>query len=198
MRWPLAALAALAGGVGLGVLTNLGQGVLPGAWNQLANSGAVWVLVAFCAGALLSRWGTAVSLVGGLCAECGLVLGYYGYAEVGRGGMGDWTWPLVWLVLAVLVGPLFGAAGAWWRTGGRAWRRVAGLAVLAGVFGEEGLHYALVLGYAPQAWACAVVFALVPLLGRTWRERAWTLAVAAVPAVSAHVVVGSALGALTG
>lgn len=189
--------AALVGGLLLGVLTNLAQGVLPGAWNQLANSGAVWAVVAFCAGALLSRWGMAVSLIGGLCAECGLVLGYYGWAEVGRDGMGDWTWPLVWLAMAFLAGPLFGAAGACWRAGGRTWQRVAGLAVLAGVFGQEGLHYALVLGYEPQAWACGAVFALAPLLGRTWPERAITLPVAAALALLAHVTVGSVLGGLS-
>ncbi|QFZ20290.1 hypothetical protein EKG83_25295 [Saccharothrix syringae] len=190
-------MLALVGGLLLGVLTNLAQGVLPGAWNQLANSGAVWTVAAFCAGALLSRWGMVVSLVGGLCAECGLVLGYYGWAELGRDGMGDWSWPLVWLAMAFLAGPLFGAAGAWWRASGRRWQRVAGLAVLAGVFGQEGLHYALVLDYEAQAWVCGAVFALVPLLGRTWPERAITLPVAAVLAVLAHVVVGSALGGLS-
>jgi hypothetical protein len=43
-------LGAAAGGLAVGGLTLWLQGILPGAWNHLANSGAVWVLAAFGAG----------------------------------------------------------------------------------------------------------------------------------------------------
>jgi len=42
-RFMLARVAGCLGaGLGLGVLTNLAQGWLPGSWNQIANSGAAW------------------------------------------------------------------------------------------------------------------------------------------------------------
>jgi hypothetical protein len=185
--------AAWASGTGLllGVLTNLAQGWLPGAWQQIANSGAVWSAVAFAAGALSSRMGpVSRSAIGGLGAEVGLVVGYYGYAQFGRDGAGDLFFPLIWLGMACVAGPLFGVAGHWWRHGRDTRRRVTGLAAFAGLFGMEGLAYAWNLHYATQAWACLTLFLLVPLLmARTHKERAWTLAAALVCAPLAYAAV---------
>ncbi|WP_369218153.1 DUF6518 family protein, partial [Streptomyces flavofungini] len=100
--------AALLAGLAAGVLTNLAQGWLPGAWNQLANSGAVWSAVAFVAGAASRPSRLAVAAVAGLLAEAGLVVGYYAYAEFGRDGMGSPLFPLIWLAMACVAGPLFG------------------------------------------------------------------------------------------
>lgn len=188
-RWWMSAPLA---GVGLGILTNLAQGVLPGASNQIANSGAVWCVPAFTAGALVAGGHLAPrkSVLAGLCTTTGLVVGYYGYAEFGRGGMGSPFWPLVWLAMALVSGPLFGAAGAWWRRGRTAPRRVAGLASLAAVFGMEAILYARVLHHAEQAWVCTALLALVPLLmGRGRKERAVTLLVALPLSVIAYAVV---------
>jgi Family of unknown function (DUF6518) len=195
-----AAFTALGSGLVLGVLTNLAQGWLPGSWNQLANSGAVWSVAAFAAGAVAARrGGPAVAAVAGLCAEVGLVVGYYGYAEFGRDGAGSLFYPLVWLVMAFVAGPVFGIAGAWWRGHASQSRRVVGLAALAGVFGAESLHYGLVLHYAPQAWAFFAVFVLVPLLAGNHRERALTLLTAVPFALVAYGVIylgflGAAVG----
>ncbi|MGW1816390.1 DUF6518 family protein [Streptomyces sp. NPDC002125] len=179
--WARATASAFAGGLLLGILTNLAQGWLPGAWNQIANSGAIWSVAAFAAGALLARQvSLPAAAVAGLCAESGLVVGYYGYADVARDGMGSLLAPLVWLGMAFVAGPLFGVAGSWAR-GISPRHRVVGLAALAGVFGREAIHYAWVLHYAPQAWACLAVLVLVPLLmGRTHRERVLAL-LAAIP-----------------
>lgn len=177
-------------GLALGVLTNLAQGWLPGAWNQIPNSGAVWSAVAFAAGALLAgRVSLLACVAAGLLAEIGLVVGYYGYAQFGRDGMGDLHAPLVWLVMAFVAGPLFGLAGGWWRRGRDMRRRIVGLAVLAGVFGQEGTYYARVLHYEPQAWACLAVLVLAPLaMARTHRERALTLLTAVVFSLVAFAV----------
>ncbi|MFB6816317.1 DUF6518 family protein [Streptomyces sp. NPDC056347] len=187
--WAHATASAFAGGVSLGVLTNLLQGWLPGAWNQIANSGAVWSVAAFVAGALLARKvGLPAAAVAGLFAESGLVVGYYGYAEVARDGMGSLFAPLVWLGMACVAGPLFGVAGFGWR-GISPRHRIIGLAALAGVFGTEAIHYAWVLHYASQAWACLAVLVLVPLLmGRTHRERALTLLTAIPFSLLAYLV----------
>lgn len=205
---------ALAAGLAAGLLTNLAQGWLPGAWNQIANSGAVWSVVAFVAGAVVAggpprgftsygpmppeRSAFSRALPAGLAAEIGLVVGYYGYAEFGRDGMGDFFWPLVWVVIACVAGPVFGIAGLWWRRGVARWQRVAGLAALSGVFGMEAAHYAFGLGYAPQAWACLAVFLLVPLLANAVREIFWTLLAAVPCAVAAYVVITLPLRLLSG
>ncbi|RPK68206.1 hypothetical protein EES43_02020 [Streptomyces sp. ADI96-02] len=189
---------ALACGLALGVLTNLGQGVLPGAWNQIANSAAAWTVVAFAAGALLKRSGSPRrAAIAGLCAEAGLVVGYYGYAEFGRSGAGSLFFPLVWLAMAFVAGPLFGVAGLWWR-GESPWRRVTALAALAGLFGMEGIMYAWTLHYAPQAWACLAAFLLVPLLmARSHRERGLALLAAVPCALLAHALVTIPLNSLS-
>ncbi|MFF4989778.1 DUF6518 family protein [Streptosporangium saharense] len=191
--------SALLAGLGLGVVTNLAQGWLPGAWNQVANSGAVWCVPAFVAGALIAGWASARSAAtAGLCASIGLVIGYYGYAEFGRDGMGSLTYPLIWLAMAVISGPLFGVAGLWWRNGRTVRHRVIGLAALGGVFGMESILYAFVLHYAPQAWACLAVLILAPLLMTRRRgERTRTLLTALALAALAYVVIGLPLQYVT-
>ncbi|WP_369386864.1 DUF6518 family protein [Streptomyces sp. CG1] len=189
--WGGPAATALGGGLLLGVLTSLAQGWLPGAWQQIANSGAVWSAVAFAVGALpYPRGSVSQAAIGGLGAETGLVVGYYGYAEFGRDGAGSLFFPLVWLGMACVAGPLSGAAGHWWRRGPDTRRRVTGLAAFAGLFGMEGLAYAWTLHYAAQAWACLLLFVLIPLLmARTHKERVLTLAVAVVCAPLAYAVI---------
>lgn len=189
--WARLASAATVGGLLLGVLTNLAQGWLPGAWNQLANSGAIWSAVAFIAGALLYRNGPpAQAATAGLCAEVGLVVGYYGYAEFGREGMGQLFFPLVWLGMACVAGPLFGIAGHWWRGAPDARRRVIALAAFAGLFGMEGMVYAWDLHYDAQAWTCLALFILIPLLmARRNADRAWTLAAAVPCALLAYAII---------
>lgn len=188
-RWWITAPLA---GVGLGILTSLAQGVLPGASNQIANSGAVWCVPAFAAGALVAGGHLALRkpVLAGLCTTVGLVVGYYGCAEFGRGGMGSPFWPLVWLAMALISGPLFGAAGAWWRRGHTAPRRVVALAALAGVFGMESIQYAWVLHYAAQAWTCVALLVAIPLLmARRHKERALTLLTALAFSGLAYAVI---------
>ncbi|MGZ3146194.1 DUF6518 family protein [Lentzea chajnantorensis] len=151
-------------GLLLGVLTNLGQGVLPGGFNSLANSGAIWVVAAFIAGALSRR-----PILAGTLTQVGAVVGYYGYAELFRDGMGDLYAPSVWLALALVAGPLFGTAGGWWRHG-RSWRHWTGAGVLGAVFGMEGLWHLFVLGYRDTGiTACALAVVLPLLISRNRR-----------------------------
>ncbi|MEU4098722.1 DUF6518 family protein [Streptomyces sp. NPDC026673] len=184
----------LAAGITLGVLSNLAQGWLPGASNHIPNSGAVWSAVAFAAGVFLAgRASLLTAAVTGLLTELGLVIGYYGYAEFGRDGVGSLTMPLVWAGAACVAGPLFGVAGVWSCKGSNSARRVAGTAALAGVFGGEGVHFARVLHYSTAATGCFVVLLLVSLLlPRTLKERALTLSAAVVLSLVSHGVVGAA------
>ncbi|MFC8535849.1 DUF6518 family protein [Streptomyces sp. NPDC057249] len=182
-------LLAGAGGLLFGVLTNLAQGWLPGSSGQIANSGAVWCVAAFAAGALTRRGSALAPVLAGLLAETCLVVGYYGYAEYGRDGMGDLLFPLVWLALACIAGPLMGMAGYWWHQGRTAGRRITGLAALPGVFGMEGIHFAWTLHYTAEATACFALLAVLPCMGRSWRERLMALAVAMAFAVVAYGLV---------
>ncbi|WP_331762550.1 DUF6518 family protein (plasmid) [Streptomyces sp. NBC_01420] len=190
-------LLAGAGGLLFGVLTNLAQGWLPGSSGQIANSGAVWCVAAFTAGALTRRGPARAPVLAGLLAETCLVVGYYGYAEFGRDGMGSPFYPLVWLVLACVAGPLMGMAGHWWRRGRTPGRRIAGLAALPGVFGMEGIHFTWTLHYTAEATACFILLAVLPCLGRSWRERLTTAVVAAAFAVAAYGLVELPLNALS-
>ncbi|TDD29183.1 hypothetical protein E1287_31505 [Actinomadura sp. KC06] len=169
-------------------MTNLLQGVLPDALQAFSNSGSVWVVAAFVAGAAVRAPGWR-ACAAGAATQVGAVVGYYAYAESVRDGVGDLTWPLFWLVLALAAGPIFGTAGAWWRTG-QGWRRLAGPAVLGAVFGMDALHYLIVLHYYSDAISYAVIGALIPLLlGRSVRSRLIGLGCAVVLAFLALGVV---------
>jgi len=128
------------------------------------------VVAAFVAGAAAGVPGWR-ACAAGAATQVGAVIGYYAYAELMRDGMGDPRWPVFWLVLALMAGPIFGTAGAWWRTGeGR--RRLAGPALLGAVFGMDALHYLFSLHYYREAIGYAVIGALIPvLLGRSIRHR---------------------------
>jgi uncharacterized membrane protein (UPF0136 family) len=104
--------------------------------------------------------------------------------------MGALLFPLLWLGMACVAGPLFGVAAYLWRRGRDARARIAGLAAFTGLFGTEGVMAAWNLHYAPQAWTCFAAFVLVPLpMARTHRERGLTLAAAVPCALLAYAIV---------
>jgi hypothetical protein len=140
----VAATAAAAIGIVVGIVTSFAQAQLHTPWAALANSASPWLLGGFAAGALQTRRIAAV--VAGL-GTCVLeVVGYYvtaaarGY-PVNRGEI------VFWVVSAVFGGPLFGWAGwTWWRAADRFRPWGAGLApatFLAEAIGtyELRLHY---------------------------------------------------------
>ena len=161
-------------GLAVGGLTLVFQGVLPGASNQLANSGAVWCAAAFAAGAWLfgaaAPWPAAV---GGLLTLWGAVVGYYGsttafhHDDVNASTLRG---PLLWLLVACVAGPLSGLAGRAYRANGR-WAMTAA-AGLGAVFIAEGLYLGVALGYRVEAAVFAAIGVAIPLaLGRTGRDR---------------------------
>jgi hypothetical protein len=188
-----AVIFSVLGGLAIGVATNVLQGVLPGGFNSIANSGSVWVVGAFAAGALSTRLAPLL----GLLTQVFAVVGYYGCAELVRDGTGDWHAPGVWLGLAFVAGPIFGLAGTWWRHGaGR--RPILGVGMLGGVFGMDGLWHLTVLHHVDSGSAfCAAAVVVTLALGRTWRERLLGLLVAAMLAPLA-VTVLSIVAAITG
>ncbi|MFC1411679.1 DUF6518 family protein [Streptacidiphilus sp. N1-12] len=181
-------MAAL-GGLALGAVTNILQGVLPDSLQMFANSGAVWVVAAYVAGLLVRCGPDWRTFAAGAATQVGAVVGYYGYAQFARDGMGALHAPAVWLAFALVAGPLFGTAGAWWRAAAQ-WRRVASLGVIGGVFAMEGFWHLLLLHYIADGVVLLAIAALLPLLlGRTARDRllgqlaVWPLALAAAGAL---------------
>lgn len=162
-------LAALVGAL-VGVLTVLGQKYLPGDWNSLANSGAVWLVPAFFT-ALCMKQSRGKSMA--LCILCLLlcVFGYYGL----EAWMNGHSFPVggmivVWLGCAVLGGAIFGY-GAYLHGSGKGWKRSVAINLLPAVFLAEGLnklihfaHYAHMAGAV--AGTCVLGVALYFALNR--------------------------------
>ncbi|SEQ39782.1 DUF6518 family protein [Microlunatus flavus] len=132
-------------GVALGPLDLLLQRVLPYPFANLANSPAVWALVAFALGwsdRSRTRWWPPVA------CTLALVLAVETYYLAAVLALGDdvatltSSAALVWLALAVAAGVVFGTAGSWARTG-HPWRAPVGTAAAVGVLlAEAGLDLA--------------------------------------------------------
>lgn len=190
-----AILVALAVGLVTGVLTQIGQSVLPDGIRQVANSISPWLTVAFIVGTLMPRPGVA-ALTGFLALALALV-GYYAMVLLRFGYTGGGSALILWTVGSVLGGAVFGPAGFYWRRGGLV-QRVAAIALLAGVFVSEGIYLTLILPEVLIGVGFAVAGLIVPLvLGRSWPERmyAW---LGIIPALGLGAAGYFALLALSG
>jgi hypothetical protein len=183
-----AATVGVALGIGLlvGIATYYGQGVMPGQWNTLVNSGAIWLVAPFFVGARVGSRRLAAAL--GLAVLLATVAGYYVVAGVSGAPMSTWT-TAFWFAVALVAGPLYGVAGRWWHDEKRTFR-VIGVALLGGILVAEGLYLMLVLHYF---WSGGVMFAsgliATALLARRG-DRLMTLAALPVPALAAGAVYG--------
>jgi hypothetical protein len=174
--WGRARRALLVGGAGLatGGLTLLGQAHLDAEWNRLANSGAIWLAVAFAVGSRMASDREAV--VAGTATLLFALVGYQLAARV-TGASISVTGLVIWSGTALVGGPVYGLAGRRWGVGaGRS--RVVALALLGAVFVAEGAYTLLVIpDLARTGWVEVVVgLALPVLLGRGTRERVAGLA----------------------
>ena len=168
-------------GLGLGVVTQILQSVLPTGWSQAANAISPWLLVAFFIGAAMPDRGSAV--VAGLATLVLALVGYYATTQL-RYGIGGGTGALIfWGLGAAVGGPVFGLAGHTWRTGEHRYRALA-LGLLAAVFIAEAGYHLLVLSEPGVAIGFAIAGLLVPVvLGRSREDRLGAY-VAAVPALA--------------
>jgi len=130
-------------GLLVGAATAIGQGFLPGQWNTLVNSGAIWLIPVFLMGSRETRPG--MSAVVGVLTLLATVAGYYGTAAL-RGAPISMFPVAVWVGVGVIAGPLYGLAGRWAR-GDNPITRVAGVAMLCSVLLGEGFYLTLVLHY---------------------------------------------------
>ena len=167
-------------GLLVGVLTQLGQGLLPDGWQQVANAISPWLLVAFVLGATMPdvRWAAGA----GVAALVFALVGYYGLVQLRFGYGGSTNALLLWTTGAFVGGSVYGVLGRWWRVGGP-WQRAAAIGFLAAVAIAEGVYLTRILP-TPAVGAGFIVAGLViPLLaGRSWVDRMRGYA-AAVPAL---------------
>jgi hypothetical protein len=105
-------LLVLVVGLSTGGLTLLGQAVLDGDWNRLANSGAIWVTVAFAVGALMLSDREAA--VAGTSVLLLALVGYQLAASVSHASLGGSAF-VIWSGTALVGGPVFGLAGRRWH-----------------------------------------------------------------------------------
>ena len=177
--WRQAGVVAVAG-LATGVLTQLGQGVLPYPSSQAANAISPWLLVAFLVGSTMPSMPRAAAAGIGTLALA--LVGYVAMILL-RYGYGMSTGSLVfWGLGAVVGGPVFGAAGRAWRAGSQR-QRAAALGLLVAVAVAEGIYNAVVLEHPAVGAGFVVAGLLVPLvLGRSREDRTWAY-VAAIPAL---------------
>jgi hypothetical protein len=166
-RTPVLAVVA---GLVAGAVTQIGQGLLPDLLRPFANAISPWLAVAFGVGATASSRRVAggaglLALVAALVGYFGLVLVRFGYGPT-LGGAN-----LVWLLGAVVGGPVFGAAGHAWRRE-EGWLRAAGPALLGAAAVAEGVYLSRIETVAASAPLFVIPGLAVPVaLGRTNAER---------------------------
>lgn len=130
-------IIALLVGLGTGVLTVIGQKYLPGSFNSLANSGAIWLVPAFFVALAGQTKGSAILLCMETLIVC-VISYYWAEAILNRHPflpVGYYFY--VWLVCAVVFGAVFGL-GAFLRrqrSSNHAW----GASLLPAAFLSEGL-----------------------------------------------------------
>jgi hypothetical protein len=178
--WPGVFVVAIVG-LATGVLTQLGQGILPDGWSQVANAISPWLLVAFFVGAALptTRW----AAVAGVAVLLLAVVGYYAMIELRYGYGASRSSLVLWGIASLAGGPVFGVAGRWWRDQ-REWKRAAALGLVGAVFVAEGAYLILILPEPAVGIGFVLVGLAMPLLlGRSWPDRGRGY-VAMVPALA--------------
>lgn len=166
-------------GIVLGVVDLLMQKTLPYPWANLANSSAVWAVLAFLLGYhFRTPWwrstlaGTAMLVVA--------VPSYYVAAHLIQNDNLSNAWggaALIWMFFGLLAGALFGFAGHLARRSDRP--RVVGLALPAAVLFAEAI-LSPIGSRATTILQLILGVLVIALLGRGIRERLLVLA-AAIP-----------------
>ena len=139
-----APLAGLVVGAVVGPLDLALQHLLASPWARLAHSNAMWVMVAFALGWVVSGWVQSGPRwrEPALAGAVALVVAIETYYLAAVLLLGDDPSTLVdptarvWVILAVVAGVVFGTAGAWARAG-LGWRAPVGTAFAPAVLFAE-------------------------------------------------------------
>jgi hypothetical protein len=170
--WPVAAGAGLA----IGAVSVAPYSYAAGPLHILGNSAAIWLLVAFIAGAVAGRQRRGAAA--GAVTLCAVVLGWAVTMQVVFSDIGLSRFTAFWLGAALVGGPVFGGLGAVWQRGSDTWRGVAAAAVGAAFVAEAAMFQAMwqgwlawqVIGEAAAGLLIGVLLARRrrPLLAYTW------------------------------
>ena len=187
------------GGLVVGTATSYLQGVLPRASNTLANSGAVWSVLAFALVAIAMDAAREPAMaIAGVVALLAEVAGYYSIASPLRGFPSTSSERIVWTAAALVVGPFVGLAAAWW-TGGTELQRLAAAAAMSGIVLGEGMHGLIRIDRHGSQWWVEIVLglgvgaAVSNHRGRTAGERLAAVASVFLAAGVVFVAYGSTL-----
>ncbi len=195
LRAPASLAVAVAAGVLLGGLSQLGQTYLPDWLHSLANSGAPWVLAAVGL-ALFTRTPRNAAIAGAL-ALGGLEIGYVLMAAL-RHFPSATTTVAFWLVAAAVFGPLAGLSGYYLRSGISPWNAVSA-GFVAGIVSGEGLAAYLTIRdtTTPGYWIVQMIVGVVVLglagrrTGLRWAVPSFLVAVVGLLAVISVPVLGA-------
>lgn len=185
-------------GIIIGIFTVLGQGILPGNWNSLANSGAVWLIPAFFIGAIGST--KIKSAIFSIISLWGMVTGYYAYAILINKIPESTNYIILWSVIAIIGGLIFGLGGFFWSNANKI-THIFGSAIIGGVFITEGMNmiihindyrHMINVGYVEIIGG----FLLVIVLERTNKDRISSL-VALLPIIMLGIIAYQVLYYLT-
>ena len=182
-RSPWSSIALVVGtGLATGVVTQLGQSVLPTGWSQAANSISPWLLATFLVGSTMP--GRRSALVAGIATLVLALIGYYAMTQIRYGIGGGSSSLLFWGLGAAVGGPVFGLTGQLWRRGDLRTRALS-LGLLAAAFLADAGFHAVVLSEPPVGVGFAIAGLIVPVaLGRSGQERVGAY-LAAVPGTAA-------------
>jgi hypothetical protein len=163
------ALIGILVGFTIGFLSAIGQYVLPDSIKQIANSGAMWVIIAFVMGRYAPSLVMAI-LVGAL-ALFGELAGFYAIAWRLHLAITPLWVVFAWGVVAVIAGPILATGGYVSRTKG-GFTRLLGMSTLGATFIGEGLFLLLAIDPAPKKiMALWLAIAAIITVILTWRER---------------------------
>ena len=133
---------SLAAGAAIGIGTQVLQGVLPGGWGVLANSGVMWALGAVLVGLLMPS--DRVAVVAGALAMATASYSYSAAVEWFEHSASNGSGAAMWAKAGLLAGPCFAVAGRAVRVGGH--RRWVAVAAFAGTLAAEGVHLIWLVG----------------------------------------------------
>ena len=132
-------------GIAVGFFTSFGQTYIPGTFNQLANSYAVWLTASFVGGYLLhsKKW----ALLSGVLIQLIAIAVYY-FVSYLRFDMtfGSYGILLFWGIGGIVMGPLLGLAGYWWRYVEN--KKILATALLGSLYFSEGIRNLYEFGYS--------------------------------------------------
>ena len=163
------ALIGILVGFAIGFLSAMGQYALPDSIEQIANSSAMWVIIAFVMGRFAPS--LVMALLAGTLALFGELAGFYAIAWRLHLAITPLWVVFAWVAVAMIAGPIL-ATGGYVSRRKDGFTRLLGMSTLGATFIGEGLFLLLVIDPTPKK-IMAIWLAIAAIITAilTWRER---------------------------